>query len=152
MHIMCYHVLFFIQEHVYFKRFTGQGVVKNNNDANRVLFQKSNKWDAAKDIRFMESRQWELKKHEREEGTYAKRNGEYWDVETSRVRKKRRSIDEAHILQEADDDTADTSTSLVDYNSFAVLQLREEIKSKGYIQRGLAKLKKADLITLLESF
>ena len=55
-------------------------------------------------------------------------------------------------LQEADDDTTDTSTCLVDYNSFAVVQLREEIKSKGYIQRGLAQLKKAELINLLESF
>lgn len=122
---------------------------KNNDDAKRVLFQKSNKWDAAKDILFVESRQWDLKEHQRNKGTYTKRNSEYRDVEISRMRKKRGPIDEAPILQE-DDDTADTATSLVDYNSFTVVQLREAIKSKGFNPRGLAKLKKAELITLLE--
>ena len=51
---------------------------KNNDDAKRVLFQKSNKWDAAKDNLLMESRQWDLKEHERIKGTYTKRNSENW--------------------------------------------------------------------------
>ena len=88
MHIMCYHVPFFIQQYGCFKKFTGQGVEKNN-DAKRVLFQKSNKCNAAKDILFMESRQWDLKEHERNKGTYTKRNSEYWNVEISNQRKKR---------------------------------------------------------------
>ena len=88
MHIMCYHVPFFIQQYGCFKKFTGQGVEKNN-DAKRVLFQKSNKCDAAKDILFMESRQWDLKEHECNKGTYTKRNSEYWNVEISNQRKKR---------------------------------------------------------------
>ena len=56
-HIMCYHVPFFIKQYGCFKKFTGQGVEKNNNDAKRPLFQKSDKWDSAKDILFLESRQ-----------------------------------------------------------------------------------------------
>ncbi|CAB4006241.1 Hypothetical predicted protein [Paramuricea clavata] len=66
MHIMCYHVPLFMQNHGCFKKFTGQGVEKNNDDAKRILFQKSNKWDSAKDILFMESRQWDLGEHEKE--------------------------------------------------------------------------------------
>ena len=39
----------------------------------------------------------------------------------------------------------------VDYKSFTVRQLREEIKSKGLGKKGLAKMKKAALLHLLES-
>lgn len=40
MHIMCHHVPYFIQKHGCLKRFTGQGVEKNNDDTKRILFQK----------------------------------------------------------------------------------------------------------------
>ena len=150
MHIMCYHVPFFIQKYGCFKRFTGQGVEKNNDDAKRILFQKSNKWDAAKDILFMENRQWDLKKHERNKGNYTKRNRQYWDVEISQNRKKRRQITEAPILQE-ENEAADVATGSLDYNSFTVAQFREEIKTKGLNQRGLSKLKKIELISLLKT-
>lgn len=50
MHVMAYHVPHFVKKYGCFKKFTGQGVEKNNDDANRVLFHKSNKWGAAKDI------------------------------------------------------------------------------------------------------
>ena len=61
MHVMAYHVPIFVEKYGCFKKFTGQGVEKNNDDAKRMLFHKSNKWDAAKDILCIESRQWELK-------------------------------------------------------------------------------------------
>ena len=44
------------------KKFTSQGVEKNNDAAKQVLFHKSNKWDVAKDILCTESRQWDLAK------------------------------------------------------------------------------------------
>lgn len=47
------------------KQFTGQGVEKNNDDAKKVFFQKSNKWDAARDVLQLESRQLALQGHER---------------------------------------------------------------------------------------
>ena len=71
--------------------------------------------------------------------------------------KKRKMIDAvpAHQEDESADDTAsgDTALALVaaDYKSFTVKQLREEIKSKGINIRGLAKMKKAELLSLLES-
>ncbi|KAJ7327833.1 hypothetical protein OS493_026112 [Desmophyllum pertusum] len=79
MHLIPYHLPFFVQKHGCLKKFTGQGVEKNNDDAKRILFQKSNKWDSAKDILCTESRQWDLKHHEREKGTYTKRKLAYWD-------------------------------------------------------------------------
>jgi hypothetical protein len=36
------------------KKLTGQGVEKNNDDVKQIIFQKSNKWDAAKDILFFQ--------------------------------------------------------------------------------------------------
>lgn len=119
MHIMCYHVPYFIKKHGCFKRFTGQGAEKNNDNAKRILFQKSNKWDAVKDILFMENRQWDLKKHERDKGNYTKRNRQYWHVDISQNRKKSRPSTEAPILQE-ENETADVAIASLDYNSFTV--------------------------------
>ena len=154
MHIMCYHVPFFIIQYGCFKKFTGQGVEKNNNDAKRALFQKSNKSDSAKDILFLESRQWELKQHERKKSAYTKRNTDYWDAEIINQRKKRKVLYTAPTHPE-EDETSSNSTAprLVDfqvnYNNFTVRQLREEIKSKGLGQKGLAKMKKAALYIFL---
>ena len=70
-HLTCtsYHIRFhFLSKSMAascFKKFSGQGVEKNNDDAKRILFQKSNKWEAAKDILNTESRRWELRHHER---------------------------------------------------------------------------------------
>ncbi|CAB3983391.1 Hypothetical predicted protein [Paramuricea clavata] len=49
-HAMVYHVPRFLEKHQGIKRFTGQGVEKLNDDCRRVHLQRSNKWDAAKDV------------------------------------------------------------------------------------------------------
>lgn len=50
MHLIPYHLPFFVQRHGCLKQFTGQGVEKNNDEAKKIFFNKSNKWDAVKDI------------------------------------------------------------------------------------------------------
>lgn len=47
MHCLPYHIPKFIEDHGCFKKFTGQGVEKNNDCAKKIFFQKSNKWDGA---------------------------------------------------------------------------------------------------------
>ena len=89
MHCLVYHIPYFIKLHGSFKKFTGQGVEKNNDDAKKAYFQKSNKWDAAKDILELESRQEHLKKHEREKRPYRKQNTNYWNNDITEIRKKR---------------------------------------------------------------
>lgn len=91
MHVLVYHIPFFVEKHGCLKKFTSQGVEKNNDDAKRVLFHKFNKWDAAKDILFTESSQWDLKHHERKKGQYTKRKLEYCDSEIPEIRKQKRS-------------------------------------------------------------
>ena len=57
MHALSYHVPVFIKNHKTFKQFTGQGAEKNNDDANRIFFQKPNKWNAARDVLQLEAQQ-----------------------------------------------------------------------------------------------
>lgn len=89
MHALVYHVPIFIKNYKNFKHFTGQGIEKNNDDAKRIYFQKSNKWDAAKDILLLEHRQIELKHCEREKRKYDKKNTDYWEEGIIEKRKKR---------------------------------------------------------------
>ena len=56
MHTVPNHVPIVVKQNSTMKQFTGQGVEKNN-DAKRLLFQKSNKWNAARDVLHLELRQ-----------------------------------------------------------------------------------------------
>ena len=71
------------------KQFTGQGVEKNSDDAKRIFFQKSIKWDAAKDALQLEVQQQALHHCEREKRKYDKQNNEHWDSGIVESRKKR---------------------------------------------------------------
>jgi len=48
MHIIPYHIPFFIAKHGCFKNFSGQCVKKNNDGAKRILFQKMNQMGSFK--------------------------------------------------------------------------------------------------------
>lgn len=89
MHTIPYHVPHVIKNFSTMKQFTGQGVEKNNDDAKRVFFQKSNKWDAARDVLQSESRQIALQSYEREKRRYAKQNKDYWEGGIVATRKKK---------------------------------------------------------------
>ena len=65
-----YHIPFFIKSCGSLKKFSGQGVERNNDYFKRVMFHKSNKWDAARDILQTESGKWDLQHHERQKGSY----------------------------------------------------------------------------------
>ena len=147
MHTLVYHIPFFVKMHGCFKKFTGQGVEKNNDEAKRVLFNKSNKWDAAKDILCTESRQWDLKHHERMKGQYTKRKLEYWTTEISEIRKQKRAHCEDSPDTIQDDDIPTPEVNLA---NLSVKQLRELIKEKGLRPKGLSKLKKMELIGVIE--
>ena len=149
MHILTYHVPFFVKRHGCLKKFTGQGVEKNNDDAKRVLFHKSNKWDAAKDILCTESRQWDLKDQERKKGQYTKRKLEYWSNEISESTKKRRRAQDPHATNQNDEIQVPTCPEY--HNVLSVKQLREIIKGKGLRPKGMSKLKKKELIEFIEA-
>jgi len=97
MHTIPYHIPKFIINHGSIMQFSRQGVEKNNDDAKRIYYQKSNKWDAAHDILLLEARQKKLEHYEREKRKYTKRNTDWWDDKILQSRKRRK-------------DTEDTST------------------------------------------
>ena len=145
MHLIPYHLPSFVQRHGCLKKFTGQGVEKND-DAKRILFHKSNKWDGAKDILCTVSRQWDLKHHERKKANYTKRKFEYWGHEISQTRKQKR----LQIEDSAQDHDTQELTSTEDYRKFTIKQLREIVKERGLNTKGLSKLKKQELINVKE--
>lgn len=89
MHILVAHVPHFFKLFKSVKIFTGQGVEKNNDNARSVVLRKSNKWDSAGDILRIESRQWNLREHERSRRAYNKRNAGYWEKEIKEKRKRK---------------------------------------------------------------
>lgn len=144
MHAMVFHIPKFIQLHGCLKKFTGQGVEKNNADAKTILFRKSNKWDAAGDILCTESRQWDLRHQERCKAKYVKRRMEYWGNEISLKRKERRVTIEHEEEEEEIDDS-------IDYSQYTITQLRRMIIEKNITAKRLSKLKKHELVDLLEN-
>ena len=154
MHMMVYDVPFFVQRYGCFKKFSGQGVEKNNDDAKRMLFHKSNKWDGAKDILCVESRQWELRDCEREKGIYIKRKLEYWEEDISKIRKERRLLSEVSNSQittsQVTNSGEENPDDNINYGNYTVKKLMAIVKEKGLYKRGVSKLKKDQLIALLE--
>ena len=148
MHLIAYHLPFFVQKHGCLKKFTGQGVEKNNDDAKRIFFQKSNKWDTAKDNLYTKSRQWDLKQHEREKATYTKRKLEYWGNEIVKITKQKRSENGNLPLSEEEDMPGPAPRQ--DYNKLTIKRLKEIVKERGLSTKGLSKLKKRELISLIE--
>lgn len=150
MHVMVYHVALFVQEHGSFNQFTGQGVEKNNDDAKWILFHKSNKWDAAKDIMYMESRQWDLKHCEREKRLYTKRNNQYWTDGIIAKRKQYRPLlltDSSHVHNEI----SNVSNPVEDYTQLTVSQLRAVAKERSPLTKGLSKMRKNELTEFIKN-
>ena len=78
MHALVYHIPMFVKCHKSFRQFTGQGIEKNNDNAKKLYFQKSNKWDATWDDLRLEHKQEALKHYEREKRQHNKRKEAYW--------------------------------------------------------------------------
>ena len=68
------------------------GVEKNNDDCRRIHLQKSNKWDASKDILLVEKRLEMLSDLERTPREYKKTSNDYWYTGIKEVRAKRQRL------------------------------------------------------------
>ena len=154
MHTLPYHVPLIIHRFSTMKQFTGQGVEKNNDDAKRIFFQKSNKWDAARDVLLLESRQLALQSNDREKRKYTKTKDDYWDEGIVETRKKRQRSQVVSTETSGGDPGPSSATNdgyEEDLTKLNVKQLREKIKSKNIQVKGLAKLKKWDLIKVIKN-
>ena len=149
MHSLVYHVPIFIKKYKNFKQFTGQGVEKNNDDAKKVYFQKSNKWDGAKDVLLLEHRQKQLQHHERQKRKYEKINETYWTEDIVESRKTRSRGEPREDNQPDSSNETQTNTFSTDYTKMTVNQLKQEIIARNLNNRGISKMKKNELIKLL---
>lgn len=150
MHALTYHVPMVFKNHRNLKQFTGQGVEKNKDDAKRIFYQKSNKWDAARDVLQLEARQETLQHCEREKRKYNKNNEEYWEEGIVETRKKRmRSKPTSPAGNDQEPNLQETNTNATNYQIMKVQQLREEVKSRNLNIRGLGRLKRKELLELL---
>lgn len=86
------------------KSFLAKEWEKNSDDAKRVLFQKTNKWHAARGILLTESGLWDLQHHEREKALYTERklgNQDQWKEERAE------SLISEHFVTEPENDQDD---------------------------------------------
>ena len=99
----------------------------------------------------MENRQQLLSHCKREKRQYHKRNAAYWENDMIETRKKRKKacLREIQINHSASVEQGSNS-SANKYNKMTVKQLRQEIKSASINVRGLAKLKKIQLVEILK--
>lgn len=123
--------------------------MEKNNDAKKLYFQKTNQWDATQDVLQLEARQYALRGLEREKRKCKKRKTDFWEAEIRKTRKKR----PRRKVSVNQNDVAATSTSssstLKDLSQLTVKELRNEINARGLMPKGMSKMNKTQLISLL---
>uniref|UniRef100_A0A1X7V217 Uncharacterized protein n=1 Tax=Amphimedon queenslandica TaxID=400682 RepID=A0A1X7V217_AMPQE len=108
MHIMAYHVPLLMRRHKGIKRFTGQGVEKNNDLAKKLYFS-SNHQDAARDILLTEGHIEELQQgSKRQKRRYNKKDNEYWQDDIRQKRRKQSLLEAEDNLDKTNEGAEDT--------------------------------------------
>ena len=105
---------------------------KLNDDCRRVHLQRSNKWDAPKDVLLVGKRVEHLSDCERLTRPYQKRNTDYWENTIKDSRSKRLCVS-TQINEEPE----------VDLESLTASQMKQKLKELGILTklRSLQKLK-----------
>ncbi|CAB4025926.1 Hypothetical predicted protein [Paramuricea clavata] len=123
-HAMVYHVPQFMKLHKGIRNFSGQGVEKLNDNCRRIHLEKSNKWDAAKDVLLAEERLKNLSHLQRTPRPYKKKADEYWSTGIKESRSKRPRLRDQVQPSEAEMDEEDMSTLTAN-------ELRKRLKDMG---------------------
>ena len=85
-------------------------------------------------------------------GTYTKGKLDYWETGiTAKKKEQRASLASTSATENDQDDKTSDPTSIEDYNSKTIVQLREIIKEKDLQVKNLTKVKKRELIILLQN-
>ena len=118
------------------------------------FFQKSNKWDAAKDALHLEVQQQALHHCEREKRKYEKQNN-HWDSGIVESRKKRMHSRDGASAGEPESEASVVNSAEVPtiqiMKKMTVKQFMQEIKSPNLQVNGKSKLKIGELIEVLKN-
>lgn len=140
MHSMVYHVPRFMEKHQGIKHFTGQGVEKLNDDCRRVHLQRSNKWDAAKDVLLVGKRVEHLGSDcDRNKRQYVKHNQNYWETGIVESRNKRHRI--CMEIPEIPEEP-----SGIDLDSLTLQEIKGKLKDLGVLTKLRSRKKLQELL------
>ena len=118
------------------------GVEKLNDDCRRIHLQRSNKWDAPKDILLVGKRMEHLSEYERASREYKKQDAEYWNTKIHESRAKRPKI----CTEKPDGD------AILMTDDMTAEEIKSKLKERGITTRlrSLKKLQELFLNTLRE--
>lgn len=121
------------------------GVEKLNDDCRRIHLQRSNKWDAPKDILLVGKRMEHLSEYERASREYKKQAAEYWNTKIHESRAKR-----PKICNEQPDGDVISGDLMID--DMTADEIKSKLKERGIKTRlrSLKKLQELFLNTLRE--
>lgn len=93
----------------------------------------------------------ELKHHEREKGTYTKRKLEYWNDNIQKLRQEKRAkYAETNLPDDTTQQSETTSPDSQELHKMKISELRKPIRERGIKVKGMSKLKKDGLVSLLK--
>ena len=116
------------------------GVEKLNDDCRRIHLQRSNKWDAPKDVLLLGKRLETLADYKREPRSYKKQGKDYWNVYIHESRAKRAKI----CIEVPDDNSISGDIRISD---MTVEEIIVQLKDRG-IKTRLRSLKKLQELLL----
>ena len=121
------------------------GVEKLNDDCRRIHLQRSNKWDAPKDILLVGKRMEHLSEYERASREYKKQEAEYWNTKINESRAKRPKI----CTEQPDGDAISGDLMIHDMTAE---EIKSKLKEKGITTRlrSLKRLQELLINTLRE--
>ena len=121
------------------------GVEKLNDDCRRIHLQRSNKWDAPKDILLVGKQMEHLSEYERASREYKKQEAEYWNTKIHESRAK-----QPKICTKRQDGDAISGDLMID--DMTAEEIKSILKEKGITTRlrSLKKLQELLLNTLRE--
>lgn len=121
------------------------GVEKLNVDCRRIHLQRSNEWDAPKDIVLVGKRMEHLSEYERASRKYRKQELEYWNMKIHESRAKR-----PKIYTKLPDDDVVSGDLMID--EMTAEEIKDKLKEGGFKTRlrSIKKLQELFLNTLRE--
>lgn len=104
---------------------------KKNDDCRRIHLQKSNKWDASKDVLLVLKRQERLNSFERTPRQYTKKKADYWENEIREKRRKQLSI----VQAEKSASLTEAHEKQIDIENMSPVDIRNKLKEMGIMTR-----------------
>ena len=145
LHVLLYHIPFFVGKYGSLSKFSGQAVEKTNDILKHIHQTKSNKLDATRDALVVRKRmELGFQDEFRKKRKYEKVNDHFWAVEKAQlVQVKKLRIDRE---QKEADEKFNKNAHNLDYENMTVVQIKEKLQELDVKTRLKLKTKLIDLL------